>query len=77
MIRTWVTADQVPPQAGNGVPLGRCWQRLVDGYGAELGWVDRSQLRRPDCVRELTGGVGCVTVPQVHRVGEQDRGRRR
>jgi hypothetical protein len=29
------------PQKGNGTPPGRCWQRLVDGYGAELGWVDR------------------------------------
>ena len=38
-----------PQEAAAHRPAG-CWQRLVDGYGAELGWVDRQQLRRPSCV---------------------------
>lgn len=69
MIRTWVTADQVLPKKQRHTAR-RIWQRLVDGYGAELGESTVSsyvaQLRR-----ELTGGVACVTVPQVHPAGEE------
>jgi hypothetical protein len=48
----------------------RIWQRLVDGYGAELGESTVSSYVA-ELRRELTGGVACVTVPQVHRVGEE------
>jgi transposase len=69
LIRTWVTADQVLPKKQRHTAR-RIWQRLVDEYGAELGESTVSgyvaQLRR-----ELSGGVACVTVPQVHRVGEE------
>jgi transposase len=71
--------EAVDPQVGDrrsGAPkkqrhtARRSWQRLVDGYGAELGESTASsyvaQLRR-----ELTGGVACVTVPQVHAAGEE------
>jgi transposase len=69
LIRTWVTADQVLPKKQRHTAR-RIWQRLVDEYGAELGESTVSsyvaQLRR-----ELTGGIACVTVPQVHRIGEE------
>jgi len=69
LIRTWVTADQVLPKKQRHTAR-RIWQRLVDGYGAELGESTVSsyvaQLRR-----ELTGGIACVTVPQVHPAGEE------
>jgi transposase len=69
LIRTWVTADQVLPKKQRHTAR-RIWQRLVDGYGAELGESTVSsyvaQLRG-----ELTGGVACVTVPQVHPAGEE------
>ena len=69
LIRTWVTADQVLPKKQRHTAR-RIWQRLVDEHGAELGESTVSsyvaQLRR-----ELSGGVACVTVPQVHRPGEE------
>ena len=69
LIRTWVTADQVLPKKQRHTAR-RIWQRLVDEHGAELGESTVSgyvaQLRR-----ELSGGVACVTVPQVHPPGEE------
>jgi transposase len=69
LIRTWVTADQVLPKKQRHTAR-RIWQRLVDGYGAELGESTVSSYVA-ELRRELTGGVACVTVPQVHRVGEE------
>ena len=69
MIRTWVTADQVLPKKQRHTAR-RIWQQLVDGYGAELGESTVSSYVA-ELRRELTGGVVCVTVPQVHRVGEE------
>jgi transposase len=64
-----VTADQVLPKKQRHTAR-RIWQRLVDEHGAELGESTVSgyvaQLRR-----ELSGGVACVTVPQVHPPGEE------
>jgi transposase len=69
LIDAWVTADERLPKKQRHT-AHRIWQRLVAEHGAELG---ESTVRRyvARLRRELGGGVGQVSVPQVHHPGEE------
>jgi transposase len=69
LIQAWVATDERLPKKQRHT-AHRIWQRLVAEYGAELG---ESTVRKyvARLRRELGGGVGQVSVPQVHRPGEE------
>lgn len=69
LIQAWVTTDERLPTKQRHT-AHRVWQRLVVEHGAELG---ESTVRKyvARLRRELGGGVGQVTVPQVHQPGAE------
>ena len=69
LIEAWVTADEALPRKQRHT-AHRVWQRLVAEHGARVG---ESTVRKhvAKLRRELGGGVGQVTVPQVHHPGEE------
>jgi transposase len=69
LIQAWVTTDERLPKKQRHT-AHRIWQRLRDEHGAELG---ESTVRKyvARLRRELGGGVGQVTVPQVHQPGAE------
>jgi transposase len=69
LIGAWVTADERLPKKQRHTGR-RIWQRLVAEHGAEVG---ESTVRKyvARLRRELGGGVGQVTVPQVHHPGAE------
>ncbi|HZD69016.1 MAG TPA: IS21 family transposase [Actinomycetes bacterium] len=69
LIEAWVTADESLPKKQRHT-AHRIWERLRDEHGAELG---ESTVRKyvARLRRELGGGVGQVTVPQVHQPGQE------